>query len=37
MAFAAHIRNPAVAPAPADVEDRRMQIYRDLFFNNICN
>lgn len=35
MAFAAHIRNPDSAPAPADVEDRRMQIYRDLFFNNI--
>ena len=34
-AFAAHIRNPEVAPAPADIEDRRMQIYRDLFFNNI--
>jgi hypothetical protein len=35
MAFAAHIRNPAETAAPADVEDRRMQIYRDLFFNNI--
>jgi hypothetical protein len=35
MAFAAHIRNPSAAPAPADVEDRRMKIYRELFFNNI--
>ena len=33
--FAAHLRDPALNPAPADVEDRRMQIYRDLFFNNI--
>ncbi|MDZ4729000.1 MAG: putative DNA-binding domain-containing protein [Xanthomonadales bacterium] len=35
MSFAAHIRNPDAAPAPSDVEDRRMQIYRELFFNNI--
>jgi hypothetical protein len=33
--FAAHIRNPDKSAAPADVEDRRMAIYRDLFFNNI--
>lgn len=35
LAFAAYIRNPDVNPAPADVEDRRMAIYRELFFNNI--
>ncbi len=35
MAFAAHIRNPGKSPAPAGIEDRRMRIYRDLFFNNI--
>jgi len=35
--FAAHLRDPAVYPAPADIEDRRMQIYRDLFFNNISS
>lgn len=35
--FAAHIRNPSSAPAPTDVEDRRVGIYRDLFFNNIDN
>jgi hypothetical protein len=35
--FAAHLRDPAVSPAPADVEDRRMQIYRDLFFNNVSS
>ncbi len=35
LAFAAHIRDPQHAPAPDDVEDRRMAIYRDLFFNNL--
>ena len=35
ISFAAHIRNPDVVPAPTDVEDRRMQIYRELFFKNI--
>ncbi len=35
--FAAHIRNPDVYPRPEDVEPRRMQIYLDLFFNNIRN
>ncbi len=34
-AFAAHIRNPAVNPKPDDVEDRRMAIYRELFYNNV--
>lgn len=33
--FAAHLRDPDNNAAPADVEDRRMQIYRDLFYNNI--
>jgi hypothetical protein len=33
--FAAHIRDPEHAPAPADVEDRRMAIYRELFYNNV--
>lgn len=33
--FAAHIRSPQAVPAPADVEDRRMEIYRNLFFNNV--
>ena len=33
--FAANIRDPGHAPAPADVEDRRMSIYRELFYNNI--
>jgi len=33
--FASHIRNPDANDAPGDIEDRRMKIYRDLFFNNI--
>ena len=36
-AFAAHIRDPGRNPAPDDVEDRRMAIYRRLFFNNISS
>jgi hypothetical protein len=35
--FAAHIRDPENQSGPAGVEDRRMQIYRQLFFNNISN
>jgi len=35
--FAGHIRDPAAVAAPDGIEDRRMAIYRDLFFNNICN
>ena len=37
LRFAAHIRNPEINPAPGGVEDRRMGIYRDLFFNNLRN
>lgn len=33
--FAAHIRNPDKFSGPGDIEDRRMKIYRDLFFSNI--
>lgn len=33
--FAAHIRDPEHQPVPSDIENRRMAIYRDLFFNNI--
>lgn len=36
-AFAAHIRDPQNAPAPEGIEDRRMAIYRDLFFNNLAS
>jgi len=34
-AFAAHIRDPLEHPCPQDVEDRRMNIYRELFYNNV--
>jgi len=37
LAFAAHIRDPEHVPAPEGVEDRRMAIYRELFFNNLRN
>ena len=33
--FAAHLRDPEANPAPSDIEDRRMQIYRELFYNNM--
>jgi hypothetical protein len=35
LAFAAHIRDPQHVPAPEGIEDRRMAIYRELFFNNL--
>jgi uncharacterized protein len=35
LAFAAHIRSPESNPVPEGIEDRRMAIYRNLFFNNI--
>ena len=34
-AFAAHIRNPAKHPCPETIEAHRMQIYRELFYNNV--
>lgn len=33
--FAAHLRHPAENRAPAGIEERRLQIYRELFYNNI--
>ena len=33
--FAAHIRDPENRPAPPDVEDRRMAIYRELVYTNV--
>lgn len=36
-AFAAHIRDPDNVPAPEGIEERRMAIYRKLFFNNLYN
>jgi hypothetical protein len=34
--FAAHLRDPERNPAPENIEDRRMAIYRELFFNNVA-
>ena len=33
--FAGHIREPEHKPAPDNIEQRRMNIYRELFYNNI--
>jgi uncharacterized protein len=35
VAFAAHLRDPAHNPPVSGVEDRRMAIYRQLFFSSI--
>jgi len=34
--FTAHIRDPDRQPAPADVDARRMALYRELFYNNVA-
>ncbi|SFD90948.1 DUF2063 domain-containing protein [Nitrosomonas sp. Nm166] len=34
-AFTAHIRNPDKNPLPEAIEERRMKIYRELFYNNV--
>ncbi|MFD0726056.1 HvfC family RiPP maturation protein [Lysobacter brunescens] len=34
-ALAAHIRDPDRVPPPPGIEERRLKIYRDLFFNNV--
>jgi hypothetical protein len=33
--FAAHLRDPSSATPPEGIEDRRLQVYRDLFINNV--
>jgi hypothetical protein len=35
--FAAHLRDPQQAPAPPGLEERRLKIYRELFYNNVEN
>ncbi len=35
--FTAHIRDPEHAAPPSDIEDRRMEIYRGLFYRNVKN
>lgn len=34
-ALGAYIRDPDNVPAPAGIEARRLQVYRELFFNNL--
>ncbi len=36
IAFAGHLRDPTSNPAPVGLEDRRVNIYRELLFNNIA-
>ena len=35
QAFAAHIRDPQAVPLPDGIDERRMAVYRNLFFNNL--
>jgi len=35
--FAGHLRDPSAVPAPEGLEDRRLAIYRRLFFGNLDN
>lgn len=34
--FASYIRDPKSNPAPEGIEERRLNIYRELFFNNVA-
>lgn len=34
-ALAAYIRDPERVPPPPGIEERRLKVYRDLFFNNV--
>lgn len=35
-AFGRHIRDPRISPRPAGVPARRMAVYNEMLFNNIC-
>ncbi len=35
FALSRHLRDPSAHPPPPGIEERRLAIYRDLFFNNI--
>ena len=37
LEFTAHIRNPSANKKPAQVDDARMAVYREIVFNNILN
>ncbi|TAJ51264.1 MAG: DUF2063 domain-containing protein [Nevskiaceae bacterium] len=34
-AFTAHLRDPEAQPGPAGIEERRLRVYRELFYNNV--
>lgn len=36
FALSRHLRDPTANPPPPNIEERRLAIYRDLFFNNIA-
>jgi hypothetical protein len=36
FALSRHLRDPVAYPPPPGIEERRLAIYRDLFFNNIA-
>lgn len=36
-AFTAHLRDPDHAAAPAEIEDRRIAVYRDLVYRNLAS
>lgn len=36
LAFANYIRDPLQYPAPEAISNERLQVYRELFFNNVC-
>lgn len=35
FALAAHLRDPVGAPPPPDIEDRRLAVYRELFYSSL--
>jgi uncharacterized protein len=35
--FAAHLRDPDNVPPPPGIEPRRLDVYRELFFNNVAS
>jgi hypothetical protein len=37
LRFAAHLRDPENVPPPPGIEPRRMDVYRELFFNNVAS
>ncbi|GGW53778.1 HvfC family RiPP maturation protein [Alishewanella tabrizica] len=36
LSFANYLRDPNAHPVPEGIASERLQVYRDLFFNNVC-